>query len=38
MLHGYHIIRVTYAQVVDEWPQVHGLIATAVAQGLHRAG
>ncbi|WP_424449688.1 endonuclease domain-containing protein [Microbacterium arborescens] len=38
MLHGYHVIRVTYAQVVDEWPQVHGLIATAVAQGLHRAG
>ena len=37
MLHGYHVIRVTYAQVVDDWPHVHGLIATAVAQGLHRA-
>ncbi|OYC98591.1 endonuclease domain-containing protein [Microbacterium sp. Yaish 1] len=37
MLHGYHVIRVTYAQVVDDWPHVHGLIATAVTQGLHRA-
>jgi very-short-patch-repair endonuclease len=36
-LMGYHVIRVTYAQVIDEWPYVLGLILRAVGQGLHRA-
>jgi len=37
LLHGYHVIRVTYAQVVGDWLTVQELIARAVAQGLHRA-
>ncbi|WP_309069346.1 DUF559 domain-containing protein [Microbacterium sp.] len=34
---GYHVIRVSYRQIVDSWPAVHDLIAIAVAQGLHLA-
>lgn len=37
MLCGYHVIRVTYRQVIEEWPQLQTKIAHAVAQGLHRA-
>jgi very-short-patch-repair endonuclease len=37
MLRGYHVIRVGYRQVVDDWPSVQDLIMRAVAQGLHRA-
>jgi len=37
MLMGYHVIRVTYAQIVDQWPDVQGRIMRAVAQGLHLA-
>lgn len=37
MLHGFHVIRVGYDQVVNRWPEVQDLILTAVAQGLHRA-
>ncbi|WP_308490970.1 DUF559 domain-containing protein [Microbacterium terrisoli] len=37
MLRGYHVIRVTYDQVVNHWPEVQDLIMQAVAQGLHRA-
>ena len=37
LLAGYHVIRVTYAQVVDAWPTVHDRIVAAVAQGLHLA-
>ncbi|WP_438352993.1 endonuclease domain-containing protein [Microbacterium sp. CJ88] len=37
MLRGYHVIRVGYAQVLDDWPGVQQQIMTAVAQGLHRA-
>ena len=37
MLQGYHVIRVTYEQVVEDWPAVQDLIARAVGQGLHRA-
>lgn len=37
LLHGYHVIRVTYAQVVDDWLTVQRLIVEAVAQGLHLA-
>ncbi|GGH45160.1 type IV toxin-antitoxin system AbiEi family antitoxin domain-containing protein [Microbacterium album] len=35
-LMGYHVIRVGYWQVIDDWPTVQELIVTAVAQGLHR--
>lgn len=37
MLRGYHVIRVTYGQVVHHWPDVQASIMAAVAQGLHRA-
>lgn len=36
MLLGYHVIRVTYPQVVDRWHEVQDLVMRAVAQGLHR--
>lgn len=36
MLLGYHIIRVTYVQVIERWHEVQDLIMRAVAQGLHR--
>ncbi len=34
-LHGYHAIRITYGQIIDDWPAVQDLIMRAVAQGLH---
>ncbi|WP_235007939.1 endonuclease domain-containing protein [Microbacterium timonense] len=37
LLRGYHVIRVGYWQVMDDWPMVQQLIMTAVAQGLHLA-
>ncbi len=37
MLLGYHVIRVSYEQVMHRWPEVQELIMHAVAQGLHRA-
>ncbi|WP_241493716.1 endonuclease domain-containing protein [Microbacterium testaceum] len=36
-LNGYHVIRVGYHQVMDDWPSVQYLITRAVAQGLHLA-
>jgi very-short-patch-repair endonuclease len=36
MLLGYHVIRVTYTQVIDRWHEVQELIMRAIAQGLHR--
>ena len=36
MLQGYHVIRVTYVQVIDRWHEVQDQIMRAVAQGLHR--
>jgi very-short-patch-repair endonuclease len=36
-LRGYHVIRVTYDQVVNHWPEVQHRILLAIAQGLHRA-
>lgn len=35
MLQGYHVIRVSYPQVMFEWPVVQDLIMRAIAQGLH---
>jgi len=37
MLHGYHVIRVGYHQIIDDWPSVQQVIMDAVAQGLHLA-
>jgi very-short-patch-repair endonuclease len=37
MLMGYHVIRVGYDQVVNDWAAVQDLIMRAVAQGLHLA-
>jgi hypothetical protein len=34
---GYHVIRVGYQQVINEWEHVQDLIMRAVAQGLHLA-
>lgn len=34
-LRGYHVLRFSYAQVVDDWPHVQDVIMRAVAQGLH---
>lgn len=34
---GYHVIRVSYVQVVEGWNVVQDLIMRAVAQGLHVA-
>ncbi|MGM7670399.1 endonuclease domain-containing protein [Microbacterium sp. A93] len=36
-LHGYHVIRVSYDQIMNRWPEVQALIMAAVAQGLHLA-
>ncbi|WP_344297011.1 endonuclease domain-containing protein [Agromyces neolithicus] len=36
VVRGYHVIRVGYQQIVDDWPRVQDVIARAVAQGLHR--
>ncbi len=36
-LNGYHVIRVGYHQMVDDWPSVQLMIVQAIAQGLHRA-
>ncbi|BAJ74144.1 uncharacterized protein conserved in bacteria [Microbacterium testaceum StLB037] len=35
-LNGYHVIRVGYHQVVNDWPSGQLMITQAVAQGLHR--
>lgn len=37
MLLGFHVIRVGYRQVVEDWPSLQAMIMRAVAQGLHRA-
>lgn len=37
MLLGYHVLRVGYAEIVEDWPAVQRRILDAVAQGLHLA-
>lgn len=34
---GYHVIRLSYEQIINDWPAVQDMIARAVAAGLHRA-
>jgi len=36
-LRGFHVLRFTYAQIIDEWPMVQDTIMRAVAAGLHLA-
>ncbi|MEV7797613.1 type IV toxin-antitoxin system AbiEi family antitoxin domain-containing protein [Microbacterium foliorum] len=36
-LMGYHVVRLSYTQVMFDWPAAQDLIMRAVAQGLHRA-
>lgn len=36
-LHGYHVIRIGYAQLMGDWPAVQAMILAAVAQRLHVA-
>ncbi|TQL85793.1 endonuclease domain-containing protein [Microbacterium saperdae] len=36
MLMGYHVIRMSYTQVMFEWPTVQETVMRAIAQGLHR--
>jgi len=35
-LMGYHVIRVGYLQITNDWPSVQDLIQRAIARGLHR--
>lgn len=35
--HGYVVIRVSYRQVMDEWPETQDLILGAIARDLHSA-
>ncbi len=37
MLRGYHVIRISYAQLMSDWPEVQRRILAAVAQRLHLA-
>ena len=37
MLMGYHVIRVSYTQIVHRWQEVQDRVMRAVAQGLHLA-
>jgi very-short-patch-repair endonuclease len=34
---GYHVIRVGYIEMIEDWPGVQALIMNAIAQGLHLA-
>lgn len=34
---GYHVMRVSYVQVIEEWPAVQAQVMRAMAQGLHLA-
>lgn len=36
-LHGYHVIRVSYEQIFERWPEVQAVIMAAIAQRLHLA-
>ena len=38
MLAGYHVIRVSYIQIIERWADVQEVLMRAIAQGLHQAG
>lgn len=35
MLRGYHVVRFSYEQIMDRWPDVQAVIMEAIAQGRH---
>lgn len=35
LIRGYHVIRVSYDQIINDWPSVQDAIMRAVAEGLH---
>lgn len=35
LMRGYHVIRLSYHQVMHDWPAVQHLVQSAVARGLH---
>lgn len=37
LLHGYHVIRISYDQLMNQWAQVQQVILTAIGQRLHLA-
>jgi very-short-patch-repair endonuclease len=37
LLRGYHVLRFSYEQIMERWPEVQAVIMDAVARGLHRA-
>lgn len=37
-LHGYHVIRIGYDQLINQWPGVQRAILAAIGQRLHLAG
>jgi very-short-patch-repair endonuclease len=36
-LNGYHVVRISYRQIVDDWPAVQDRILRLIAQGVHLA-
>lgn len=36
-LHGYHVIRVSYEQIFERWPELQAMVMAALAQRLHLA-
>lgn len=36
-LHGYHVIRISYEQLIRQWPHVQSMILAAIGQRLHLA-
>ncbi|MCS3443210.1 very-short-patch-repair endonuclease [Microbacterium phyllosphaerae] len=36
MLRGYHVLRFSYEQIMERWPEVQAVVMQAVAQGKHR--
>ncbi|MFS0894583.1 endonuclease domain-containing protein [Microbacterium sp. 179-I 3D3 NHS] len=34
-LHGYHVLRFSYEQIVDRWHEVQAVVMEAIAQGKH---
>ena len=36
-LHGYHVIRIGYEQLMNGWPEVQRVILAAIGQRLHLA-
>jgi len=37
MLRGYHVLRFSYGQIVEDWPAVQSVVMRAIAQRRHLA-